>query len=299
MIKSIVPSAAAVLLGVSAANAQELPASASNRSESLSGIAIDAVKTAADVTRGVRDTAAVTSLAQALVKANTLKTRIRGKRFDWVTYRHPSLERVVLRRAIAVGEVPPTSDEYLSDLRANQTSVTDASLLQRANAVAAAMKANGTFSPDETFVPVLQGGGALGMFDSTGKPTETLISERRIVFRRHVVGIPVVGRTGEFEVRFDVAGEVMEMEVPSDNYTAGKTSLVATQGRSSLVTAMRALGFSDLPALGGTASKDGLAFKLDDLHCGLVDEGSGHQLQRGCYIRYISRSAPAEGIIEF
>ncbi len=298
MIKAIILSAPILLLAIQSANAQELPAAASNRTASLSGAGIDSVKLAAKATRGVRDVTAIASLAKALVTSNILKATIAGKRQTWAAEQHPSLQRVILRRSLAAGEVAPTADDYLKGLRANQNSVSDAALLQHASAVVSALQTNGNFSSDESFVPIQQGGGLLGMGDPTGKQaTEVLITERRIVFRRHVAGIPVVGRAGEFEVVFDAAGEVSQVEIPTDNYATGKVAFAPTSGRASLVTAFKAHGFSDLPALHGTTQKDGITIRLEDLQCGLVDD-AGQQLQRGCVVRYHGSEAPSDEVVE-
>lgn len=277
-----------------AAGAQELQVAASNRSASLSGEALERTARGAAVRRGARGMNEARTAISNIERSGALKTQIGGRSYEWSAESHPSLARVVLKRVLAAGQTPPSNEETIAELRGTQSLVDEKAVLARAESLMAKLKAELRFSRDETFVPVHQGGGALGLEDHTTGRREVLVTERRVVYRRHVQGVPVLGRAGELEIVFDTRGEAKQIEVPTDDYSASST-LTAVRGREALQSAMRAVGFADAPtAVDEHVVKDGRRVLVKDLQCGLFDDEALGAMRRGCMVRYADEQASIE-----
>lgn len=292
--------------GAAGAVAQELPAAANGRVASFSGTALSRIAASAAVRRGVRTAESVRASARALVQSGVLKTQLRGRAYDWDAGPHASLPRVVLRRVLAAGQSSPSEADYLAELRASQNAVDAKGILSRADGLVAQLSSAGLLPGSESFVAVHQGGGALGLEDAATGRRELLVTERRVVYRRHAGGIPIVGRSGEFEIVFDVQGDALEIELPSDEYSAsssagassGRSTLRTLDGSAALAQAMRAAGFDRVPtAANAVVAKGGASFEVRDLQCGFMESESGTTLQRGCVVVYASKKAAVQELL--
>jgi hypothetical protein len=270
-------------------HAQELPSVTAARAKSFAGTSFEEASKEVRAVRGVRTSTHVVDIGKRFVASGLLKIKLKNRSFEWTTEQHPSLPRIHLHRLLSAKEPAVTPDEAMDELRKSQGVVDDRAVSARAEDVARALHEAGAFAQEETFVLVHEGQQPVIFVEPSGRQQGFIYKYRR-VYRRHVAGVPVMGRAGEFEISFDADGEVEAIEVPTDSYQVTGKTLPKLAAKSGLAQVSKRAGFdSGLSNVDQQLRRGGIEASVDDLQCGYVDDESNTKLARGCLVKYHSR----------
>lgn len=288
-----------VIAGVALnARADDLEPALAARARSLSGEALRDIGRTVRAVRHRKDPARITAIKQVLESRGLAPDSAGGKRWSWSEADHASLSRVVLRRVLATGESEPTDDEQLDAMRTRQNRLNRQQLLDRAAVIVAAFDEARSGRSAESLVPVRTGGTAVGFSDQSGATVSYLI-RHRVVFRRYIGAVPVLGREGEIDVSFDLDGNVEELTVPASEYQLSADLIVApataVASRSKLERAFTTAGFERAPrAVGELLTRNGSPARIKSLDCGYYDDGQAPALTRGCVVALTTEQSADE-----
>jgi hypothetical protein len=195
--------------------------------------------------------------------------------------------RRTLRRALRLADGTEGSrfksfDQYAG----RKIKLTDGGLVESASKVLSAVLAQeGTLGPGEEFRPESTRLKKFRSASETG-PEESVIVGARVILRRHVDSVPIVGPEGAAMVVFDADGSLVELDFPITVYK--REPVVATPRAGSVArqkSAFVAAGFSITPgAPGQIVQRRNHDVEVLDMQCGFREVESSDALEKGCLV---------------